>query len=228
MWRNLSSLVPHNAAAGKPTVEVNDKEYPVETQKKSFYNTMFDKEKKPLCKYTSAPGCESAVAVTSWHFAVDHGLYNAEGVRRPLNTHCDISVLMPNWVNARGKEAKRVQRFLAATKTHEMGHGAACLSVMSIVQELMSHMPPRVHVNEVTKFNSAFAEFVRDYYVVIAHKVDHAYDDLTGHGGTMQGAQLGERDPRASDLDTDTLHELAAHPTRGGRKAGTKSSFLSE
>ena len=234
--RTMSEIVrPPNGAGGAATVRLNSKQYRVLTQDKdSFYGTMFDGKRKPLCQFTSVRGCEKAVAVTSWHFDVGHGLYDDAGLRRPLDTHCDINVLMPVWVNAHGKEAKRVRRFLAATKTHEMGHGSACLSVMQVVQALMSHMPPRIAVDDVEAMNAAFALFVRDFYVATAHEVDHAYDDHTGHGGTVQGAQLGEDSSDDSGLDLTNVHKRAAAAdaahraskrprTRGGRK-GSKTA----
>ena len=252
----LTALVRRSkpAAAGQVRVNLNSREYPVTTKTgktrrhaTSFYDTMFVGKEQPLCRYTNVKGCEKAVAVTSWTFDVDHGLYAADGARRKLDTNCDVNVLMPVWVNPTPEEELRVRRFLAATKTHEMGHAAACLSVMSVVHELMEHMPVRIAPTDVDVFNGAFAMFVRDFYVQVAHKVDHDFDENTAHGGIYE-AQLDDTDSSDSDMDIKTLHKLAERATtkrRGGKAskrkttrrprsrdstrstAGKKSSFLS-
>ena len=233
----LTTLVqPVSAAVGAASVHLDAGTYPVTTDaRETYYSAAFSGKKRPLCKYTSAKGCEDAVAVTSWQFQLDHGLYDAAGTRRKLDMHCDIKVLMPEWTNAHGEEAKRVHDFIAATKTHEMGHGAACLTVMLVIQAVMEHMPTRVAAADVAAFNSGFAEFVRDFYVSKAHEYDHKYDDHTAHGGAMQGAQLDNGPADADAFDhaglsamvrdaSDAKSSARSSSGRGGGRRRRKGS----
>lgn len=173
----------------------------------SFYRSMF--KDHALCRATGAQadGCENAVAMTSWRFTFDENLYDAMGLKRPTSASCSIEMTLPEWKN--GKAAKRSQReevgrFVAATTTHERGHGVACKSLSDIASRLALHLPAKVPASAAGSMNAAFKQFVEGFYMKLARRADGLFDTYTGHGGKY-GAEL------AATLKPFGLGDLSVH-----------------
>jgi hypothetical protein len=208
------------AASKSISKHIVEKTYPVQTGDTfDFYKTMFENDTGdgPLCKSVNIPGCENAVAATSWHLSFVGGstLYNSTGHRQTLHPHCDISILMPKWVDAHKADAVQqhaVSHFLGHTATHEKGHGQACSSLATSIMLLVSNMPSRVPVARVAEFNHAFDGLI-ELFTRGARAADNEFDNFTGHGGE-QDAQLGTHED-----------QIAAASTAGGAPSGAASDF---
>jgi len=171
--------------------------YPVTTTGgvgvKDLYKTLFGKKDKPLCKQANIEGCENHVAVTSWRFDLSKELYAPDGTKQRVVCTCKVRILVPEWTNghkASKKAAAVANKFLSATTTHERGHGVACKSLTQIVGMFVENMPKRVAVALVPGLNHAYNVFVHRFYVAMARRADHKFDDHSGHGGKLE-AELG-------------------------------------
>ncbi len=178
-------------------IETKNRKYDVYAQKKTlkgYHDALFGNG-GALCKFVnnSVPGCEDAVAMTSWRFDTEGDLYDKDGWRRSLKKACTVKITMPAFRDLDDAENERhreeVLRFEKATESHETGHGAACESLTRIVNHFVAFLPERVAVKDVPAMNEAVKIFIIEFYETMARKADELFDKFTGHGGKF-GAEL--------------------------------------
>ena len=190
--------VERGMGAVPPIITVKPSEQHYKVEGVDFYKAVFGGEDKPLCKQIDIPGCDNAVAATSWNLSFADGnttLYDSDGRRRALHPHCDVHMLMPEWVDAHKADKvqqRAVAHFIGHTATHERGHGQACSSLATSITLLVANMPVRVPKSRVAEFNRAFKELI-ELFTRGARTADAEFDKFTGHGGE-QDAQLGIRE----------------------------------
>jgi hypothetical protein len=177
----------------------HDHNYKVHAKRKTlkgYYHALFGGG-GALCKAigNTLPGCEEAVAMTSWKFRIDNDVYDSTGKRRVLSKSCTVNMTMPEFQNieeARNKEHRdEILRFQNATESHETGHAAACESLTRIVNHFVSFLPETIPVEKVTRMNAAVNMFIHDFYETMARKADKLYDKFTAHGGKF-GAEIAD------------------------------------
>jgi hypothetical protein len=208
---------------------ITRKEYKVITPggtHKAFYNGVFGKHSQPLCDALddNMPGCQDAVAATSWQMRFKPGedkLYSAEGEKQTLECSCDINMLLPKWVPKRKlgySSAKSVSSFISATETHERGHAVACESLANSIKLLAKNMPNTINPLDVDAMNLAFTEFSYEFYARLARQADVVFDEITHHGGDHD-----------AELDDEPDNSSAASSTElEGKNGGLFSAVWSE
>lgn len=182
---------------GSTTITKHDHSYKVHAKRKTlkgYYSALFGGG-GALCKAigNSLPGCEEAVAMTSWKFRTNNDVYDSEGKRGTILKSCTVNMTMPDFQNIEGtkdlEQREEILRFQKATESHETGHAAACESLTRIVNHFVSFLPETVPVDKVPIMNSAVNMFIHDFYEVMARKADKLYDTFTAHGGKF-GAEI--------------------------------------
>jgi len=244
------STTPTVVSIPQATVTRRLERYPVHgaTQPK-VWDEFFGGRVKPLCTRTNVKGCENAVAATSWQFDMPHGpvydevtgkkrepyVFGGKGVTDACA--CNVHILLPKWEVPHGTEvpashARGVGEFIAATATHERGHGAACKSLAAVVLAALAYLPEEVPPGIAPQVNGAFGFFVKEFYEPLARRADRLYDRVTYHGGGAQHAELSRR-PRSKHMDTGLSIQAvadaaeargAAAASRGWRRRGRSVS----
>ena len=203
-----------------------DKTYPVRSGPSpgGFYDAVFGGKQRPLCKVVDMPGCQDAVALTSWRFQLESDLYDVRtGRKQPVRATATVRLLLPLWEDEAGAapaERQRVHAFIAHTRTHETGHAAACFSVLAAVGAVAAYMPARVPRSAAAAYNTGFSRLVEEFYVALGHKTDHHFDFTTGHGGLF-GAELAETSSDSEeDMDIATAQKLSLRRPEGRGEGG--------